>query len=88
MGDFILITIAKYGNTQVSRYTSADLVEQAWQVAYQEMRTGILMSLAQYRIDDEGKLAPMRIIFPADKRKTRSLLRRLAAIRKGFPATV
>ena len=33
MGDFILITMAKYGNTQINRYASTDLVEQAWQFA-------------------------------------------------------
>ena len=88
MGDFILITIAKHGNTQIDRYASADLVEQAWQSADREMRTGNPICLAQYRIDAEGRLGPMRFTWTTDQRKTRSIVRRLAAIRKGFQAAV
>lgn len=84
-GDFILVTIAKYGKTQVSWHASADLAEQAWQLAEQEKRAGSRLSQAQYRIDEEGKLSPMRFISPADPRKLRSFLRRMAAIEQGFP---
>jgi hypothetical protein len=84
-GDFILVTIAKYGETQVRRHASAALVEQAWQLAEQEKRSRFRLIQAQYRIDEQGKLSPMRFIFPNDHRKARSLLRRIAVIEKGFP---
>ena len=88
MGDFILITIAKYGHTQLSRYSSAVLVEQAWELARQEMRTEKSIWVVQYRIDVQGRLAPMRSTWSTDRRKTRAILRRLAAIRKEFQEPV